>query len=76
MKRQFGFAALDGAVTGGHTECVRLLLEAGVDKDSQPEVRVVGDQDAGVQFLGDMSNILQVYSDLFANFLVRFLITT
>ncbi len=38
-KRQLGFAALDGAVTGGHAECVRLLLEAGVDKNSKPDVR-------------------------------------
>ena len=36
---QFGFTALIGAAGGGHSDCVRLLLDAGADKNATDEVR-------------------------------------
>jgi hypothetical protein len=32
-------AALLGAAVGGHTDCVRLLVEAGADKEAKSHVR-------------------------------------
>ena len=37
---QTGHTALTLAAKEGHTECVRLLLESGADKDAAPTVRV------------------------------------
>lgn len=39
---QYGSDALQGAVMEGHTECARLLLEAGADKETKAdEVRAL-----------------------------------
>ena len=36
---QDGFTALTWAVAKGHAECVRLLLDAGADKNARSKVR-------------------------------------
>jgi ankyrin repeat protein len=39
-KSQLGQTALQSAAEKGHTDCVRLLLEAGADKETKDIVRV------------------------------------
>ena len=36
---QWGETALSKAAESGHTDCVRLLLDAGADRDTKNEVR-------------------------------------
>jgi hypothetical protein len=37
---QDGYTALKGAAANGHADCVRLLIDAGADKDAKINVRV------------------------------------
>ncbi len=37
---QFEYTALTWATSSGHASCVRLLLDAGVDKEAETKVRV------------------------------------
>ena len=39
---QSGNTALIGAGYGGHEDCVRLLVDAGADKEAKDDVRVTG----------------------------------
>ncbi len=39
--RQGGFTALLRAASNGHTDCVRLLIERGADKEAKTSVRFV-----------------------------------
>ena len=41
FRTQNGSTALITAAFGGHTDCVRLLAEAGADKEARDEVRCI-----------------------------------
>ncbi len=41
VQSQYGYTALIRAAKHGRAECVRLLLEAGADKDAMTNVRLI-----------------------------------
>ena len=42
-RAQYGWTALMSATSGGHTDCVRLLLDAGADKNATSKVCAASD---------------------------------
>jgi hypothetical protein len=66
-RAQSGLTALIGAAIGGHSDCARLLLEAGADKEAKTEVRRVFDRVVMVAtMLANFLSFVQSISCLFS----------